>query len=465
MSRFAALVVLLFAWSLTTHGKYSASGDEPHYLIISQSIVADHDLDVANNYANNDGRLFGHDHLERGLHAIPARSGHIRSIHDIGLSVALVPVYYVAQRLSSLPSAAMLRRFRMDRGLFAYSIISLFLIAFTVYGLTLLGDGLSELGGAAAGPLVFLIGISPPVVSHAFLVFPEAVAFVASCAVVWFCLKPSTTGDTDTFLLLSLVLSLLPWMHHKFLIYSPALLALAVIKRWDLRHVLTPSELWTALAFFLVPQALLLAWTYREWGTLGGALTTASLPFSVATFQTGWAGLFIDRQSGLLAYAPFFWLLPACAILTWRRTWPFLAAALLVYVPAAAFVIGWWAGFSPAARYLVPVVPLCAVPIADALRFRAVRWMALLFALPQIAIDLAVWQHPRWLWPAGSVNPALEGLGSIARTYESWLPRLQTDGWTDSVVPVVLLVLGVTAMTVGTARLETKTRALLDVKV
>ena len=105
VSRKAALAVFLFAWTLITHGKYSASGDEPHYLMVTHSIVVDHDMDVANNYADNDGRFFGHDRLEMGLHAVPARNGHVRPIHDVGLAVALdwgliVPVIKRADDLS-----------------------------------------------------------------------------------------------------------------------------------------------------------------------------------------------------------------------------------------------------------------------------------------------------------------------------------------------------------------------------
>src|SRR5438034_3928022 len=122
------VVMFLFTWTLTTHGKYSVSGDEPHYLMIAESLVTDHDLDVANNYARNDGRLFGHDHLDMGLHAVRSRTGRVLSIHDVGLAVALAPVYAVARALAQYPSEGLLRRFRMDRVLFAYSLIGLFLI-------------------------------------------------------------------------------------------------------------------------------------------------------------------------------------------------------------------------------------------------------------------------------------------------------------------------------------------------
>lgn len=80
----AGVFVFPFAWTLTTHGKYPVSGDEPHYLMITHSIVVDGDMNVANNYASNDGRLFGHDGLEMGLHAVPAKRGEIRPIHNVG---------------------------------------------------------------------------------------------------------------------------------------------------------------------------------------------------------------------------------------------------------------------------------------------------------------------------------------------------------------------------------------------
>ena len=153
-TRWLAAIVFLFTWTLTTHGKYSASGDEPHYLMITHSLVTDHDIDLANNYAADNGRLFGHGGLEMGLHALPARTGRVISIHDQGLGVFLVPIYTVARQLAARTDEALLKRFRQDRGLFTYSIVGLFLIAMTTMGMVLVAGGLTTLA-SADGPAVY----------------------------------------------------------------------------------------------------------------------------------------------------------------------------------------------------------------------------------------------------------------------------------------------------------------------
>jgi hypothetical protein len=430
-----ALVVFVFTWSLTTHGKYSASGDESHYLMISHSIVADRDLDLANNYANDDARLFGHANLEIGLHAVPARDGRVLSIHDIGVGVVLVPAYIVARQIAEWPSEPLLRRFRMDRGLFTYSIVVLFLIALTTAGMVLVADGLAPLAGRRRATLLVLVAaVSPPIVSHAFLVFPEALALFVTSLVVWLSLKLPTARDAYTLLMVVLLLGALPWAHHKYLLYVPGLLFVLGWHRWALIRSLSTSFVIVGIALFVLPQVGLHAWTWHAWGTLGGALTSEGVPFSLATLQGGLLGLWLDRQSGLLAYAPLYWLVPACVMLTWRRTWPFLAPAALLCLPAAAFVIGWWAGFAPAARYLVPALPLFLVPFAQALRYPAVRGATVMLSVPQLLIDGVIWQHPRALWPAGAGNPALEMLGFPGRAYELLLAPVHAEGLTTAAV-------------------------------
>jgi len=427
------LLIFLFAWTLTTHGKYSVSGDEPHYLMISHSIVVDQDMNVANNYANNDGRFFGHDGLDMGLHAVPARNGEVRPIHNVGLAVALVPVYAVAQQLAGLPSDAMLSRVRMTRGLFAYSIISLFLIVVTVIALLLLAQALAQVTGnhQAARLLVLIGGMSPPIVSHSFLVFPEVPALLMTCLVLWLAFKAPSTADRVTLMGVTLGLGLLPWTHNKFILYVPGLMAVLAWKRWELWRRLSGAERGVLASLFVLPQVGLVVWTWLEWGTLGGALTADRLPFSTVMLASGLPGLLFDRQSGLLAYAPFYWLVPASWWLTRRRTWPFLIPAVLLYVPAAAFTIGWWGGFSPAARYIMPLTPICLLVIAEALSLKRIRITAAVLAVFQVVINAVVWQSPRTLWPAeaGAGNRTLSSLGWLGQSYERLLPALQ-DGVT-----------------------------------
>jgi hypothetical protein len=152
--------------------------------------------------------------------------------------------------------------------------------------------------------------------------------------------------------------------------------------------------------------------------------------------------LLMDRQFGLLAYAPLYWIVPACWVLTARRTWPLLVPAALLYLPAAAF-LEWWAGFAPAARYIVPLMPVFLVVIADALRHPAVRISLVALLIPQTVIDAVVWQHPRALWPVATpVNPALERVGWAGRAYEHLFPAAQAG---ESIGMALLLVTLVSA--------------------
>src|SRR5260370_10801789 len=158
--------------------------------MMTQSNVSDMDLDVGNNYAANDGRLFGHDQLVMGPHAVLDPAGRTESVHDIGLPVLLVPEYLLAQVVSPLVPASLLTKMRMTRGLFAYSLISLSVIALTAWGAALLASALVQFSGnRLAAVLVAALAMSPPILGYTFLVFPEGVALFATCFVVWFCLK------------------------------------------------------------------------------------------------------------------------------------------------------------------------------------------------------------------------------------------------------------------------------------
>src|SRR5262245_55136003 len=446
---FVGLIMFVVVWTLTTHGKYSADGDEPHYLIVTRSLWHDHDIDVGNNYAANDGKLIGHDGLEAGAHARPNQEGRVLPVHDLGVSVALVPVYALTSPIADLMSESLLRRFRMTRGLFLYSLVSLTLLAATATATGLLARSLARTTAPRhAIAAALLVGLSPPVLVHSYLIFPEAFGFIAMCAVVCWMVneKPTMTGT----LCLVAALGALPWCHRKYSFLVLACAAVMILRRphfWRERS--TGERAMLALLFF-VPQIAMHAWTLLIWGTLGGPQMLDTLPFTLEGAPRGFLGLLFDRQYGLLSVAPWYLLMPAAWVLAGRRALWFLLPVLALDLPMAGFIV-WWGGFSPAARYLVPLLPFGIAAMAWALEHPIFRRFAIAGAALQIPITAYAWQRPRTLWPIGDANPLLDALGPIGRAYEALLPPLTNGQPLLWAVVVLAVALGLNALLVASS--------------
>jgi len=420
-------VILLVTWSMTTHGKFSTSGDEPHYLIMAESLVTDGDLDLQNNYRDGDARQFGVSDLQAGPHVRRTPSGALRSVHDIGLPIAIVPAYVVATRVAAWVPDSWLARVRQSRGLFAYSLVSLCLMAATAWGSFLLAAGLArQVPGGRADLVVLVMALTPPVLSHAFLVFPETVAFVVVCGVMWLWLLDEAELSPGRVLLVLATVACMPWLHRK---YSPLVLGLLVVLAvrhlpW-LRRQSRPVRVTLALTATL-PHAALYAWTAVTWGTAGGPHMLDAVPFSASGLPTGALGLLFDRERGLVGYAPVYLLTPACLALAWRNVRWLMLPMTAFFLPMAAFVT-WDAGFSPAARFLVPLTPIVAVAAALALAHRPLRRAFAPILVLQVVIGAVVWQRPRLLWPRElGTNDALEAIPLVGPVYERMLPTLHT---------------------------------------
>jgi hypothetical protein len=420
-------VFFLFVWTLTTHGKYSVSGDEPHYLIVAHSLVTDGDLDVANNYARNDGVRFGHDGLQPERHARRTQWGGTWSVHDVGLPVLLAPVYAAAAAIATEMPEDLLSRVRQSRGLFAYSLVSLSILALAAWGVSLFLSGLLRIADRRAAVWTAAgLAFVPPFLAHSFLVFPDIVAAVVVCAVVWLLCLETRELTLGRVLMVALAVGLLPWLHRRFAPLGAGV-ALVVIDRhapWFRAQRPGPRAALAGLVVLPAVALYLLMWI--AWGNVGGP-QGYERPFSGDWIPRGALGLLLDRERGLLAYSPLYLLLPACWVLGWRRHWPLAVPVLLVFVPAAAFV-EWFAGFSPAARYLVPVVPLLLVPAADALTSPRLRRLWVILGLFQAVICAVVWQMPRTLWPQDQgTNLAMESIPLVGWAYARALPSVFTS--------------------------------------
>ena len=166
-------------------------------------------------------------------------------------------------------------------------------------------------------------------------------------------------------------LAALPWLHAKFaLLLAP----LVVLLLWRLRTRIKES------AILLLPIAAGgLAWLAYFYVIYGSVDPQAAYgrPFMERFIQLeniprSLLGLLLDQKFGLLVYAPVYVLTTVGVILLVRdRRRHVLAVALLVtagpFLVSSARLIMWWGGSSPPARFLVPLLPLLAAPMAAAL--------------------------------------------------------------------------------------------------
>src|SRR5207245_7082674 len=87
----SAILFSAAAWRLTGTPLFPG-GDEPHYLVITQSLLHDGDLKIENNHQQEEYRAYFNrplkpDYLTRGA------DGQIYSIHPVGLPVLAVPAF------------------------------------------------------------------------------------------------------------------------------------------------------------------------------------------------------------------------------------------------------------------------------------------------------------------------------------------------------------------------------------
>jgi hypothetical protein len=79
----------------------------------------------------------------------------------------------------------------------------------------------------------------------------------------------------------------------------------------------------------------------------------------------------------------------------------------------------WTGGWSPAARFLAPVVPLLGIAVAAAIPVLPRALLIAIVAL-QITIDAYAWQHPKNMWNDGDGVAAVCARGGM--TFCRYLP-------------------------------------------
>ena len=430
-----ALITFLVMFGLITHGHYAASGDAVHYLVIARSVAFDADFDLENNYADP-GRLMK-DPAE--LHARPGRNGVLRPVHDVGLPVLAAPVVGLAYRLApmieQLPES-LRRKAKLNESIAFRQLICLFMIAVTcalVVRMFVASSLVTGLTSAAFG-FALLYALSPPIQTHGYIFLTEIPT--ALLALVVYLRLDSVRGPhaLRSAVVLGVLIGLLLLIHVRNV---GLVLALAFLVAWRLDR--TPHVRRTFLialgAMFIIRTGV--NWWF--WGTLFSsphAKTAGWLGLSwfMTESLTRACGLLFDPAHGLLFSAPIYLLAPAALILLARRSQGAAVELTLIVAGYLFFVInpitnahGWQGGWSPAARFLVPVTPFLAMALpmlwAQGSPGLKTRGSIAIVVLAQLVISAVQWGNPILTFAEGP-GPALwiKKLAgpSVAAALPSW---------------------------------------------
>ncbi len=308
-----------------THVEVGPRGDEPHYLMVAESLLRDGDLDLERDYAAGRYALF----------------------HDAPLSP-----HYRVQRvdLAVLPAWA----------LAGYAGVTVFMALLAALLAREVRQAAAELTGRedVADAAGWLFVLSPPLAHYAGLVFTEVPAALA----VAYGLRRGRAASLGVrgALALGAVVAALPWLNVRYAPLALLVLAHAVWRHRRVTLALVAPLLASAAGLGLYHHALYGFWDPRR-------VYGRRPELALATLREGLPGLFLDQEFGLLVYAPL--LVLAAPGLVWlmrrdRRLGLVSILAVLTAVLTAGSWHMWRGGFNPPGRFLVPIAPILAIAVA-----------------------------------------------------------------------------------------------------
>jgi hypothetical protein len=331
----AAVAYLAGAWQVFPQ---LPTGDEPHYLVIAQSLVKDHDLQIENNHRRGDYHDYyagdlRPDYLQRGL------NGEIYSVHAPGLSVIVAPVL----------------------ALFGYPGVLVFLALVSAWATALTWTATWRVTSDAAASWFgwATAALSAPFFFQSFVVYPDAPG-AALVMVGVLALVDDRPLSTRRIAATGAALALLPWLHTRYAAAAVMLGLMLCVRLGSIRRIAA------LLSIPLVSAAGWFAFFYAIYGSpdprgpYGGSTQS-----DMANLGRGLVGLLFDQQFGVLPAAPVLLCALAGIVVLLRRSLR-LAMALLLLVTPYGLVVStyqmWWGGNSSPGRFVIPILLPLAIP-------------------------------------------------------------------------------------------------------
>lgn len=348
-------------------------GDEPHYLMIMESLRRYRTADLLPLVESEDP-------LPHGIRIVnlhtssQTRPGTRYEVHNIGNAIAMLPAFH-------------LFGYRGALGIFAL------FTAFMISNLYLLCEDITR-QKILSWSIAAIVGFSAPFFFYFRFIYPEIPA--TACALFAFRILRKHKPTTIMLFLAGAAAAALPWFHAKFTVMAATLMLLALwLQRGSWKRICT-------FAVPLIPSAILLmGFFYHAYGSwLPNAQYGSEYKTINAFFFRGSLGLLMDPDNGLIPFAPLYILAFPGMILLWKENRAYCVQALLFTVPSFIIVSShwmWWGGPCPPARFIIPLIPFyvpgIVTVIKSSLRLPKCRILCLLLILATLAISYVSLRH------------------------------------------------------------------------
>jgi hypothetical protein len=340
----AILTALCLSAIVTVSDGLLVTGDEPHYLLTTQSLLSDGDLDLANNYDNRTYRSFYSGALEP-RHVATGVLGEQFTFHGLAVSVLVLPGFAAFGALGA----------------------RLTIVLFAAIGAGFFWSAAHRLTRSTATAWVAWGAMvsSAPFAFHSVTIYPDGIGASVTSIALWalVTLVADMTISVAASVGVGVALAILPWLHIR-LSSAAGLLGLVIL----LAMLRRTRDL--ILPFLAAPAISFVLWIASTWVMFGTMDPTAifrqKAGGSLAAMPTGTLGLLFDAEYGLLVYAPIMAIATLGILAMFRRSAlvGFASTVLTVTTLGIGGAWIWWGGDSAPARFLAPVLPLLCLMLA-----------------------------------------------------------------------------------------------------
>jgi hypothetical protein len=339
-NRAALVAAILYTLAIPAMLRTPIDGDEPYYLLVTESMVRDFDLDLANQYGRT---WWGRENLGPQFGDPVGAAGEQYSRHEPFLPFLMIPGYLLGGVHGALVTIAL---------------FGVLLVRSTVRWME--DEGIAD---AVIRSVFPLFAFAPPILFYATRIWPEvpgAFFFVEA-------LRGVRAHRAKRWLpaLFGLVMLKLRF----------GLVAIALVARsqWPVPRTFsrngaatgqrTTASLLLAVAVIAVPLIVI--------GLLTGDPTNVHtwrelIPTSPMQYAIGLCGLIADGMSGIAFQAPFY-LFALFALTQWTKTPPGFRMGIIASLLYLFYLVPrgeWFGGWAPPLRYLVFLMPVLALGIA-----------------------------------------------------------------------------------------------------